>query len=121
MKNSPVALINQANASGTVTSGGIFIGNTYTYSLHGFWGAGGTGSIVVQASNDDVALGQGTASASQLVTNWAPIPSGTIAVSGAGSTILNFDGVGYAWLRAVYTATGGTATTMALNYFGKGP
>lgn len=118
MRNAPVALIS-GTASGTVTSNGIDLSQIYAYSVHGVWTAGGTGSIVLQGSNDNVIDALATNQGSNVV-NWTAVPGGTVAVSGSGSTLLNFDGIGYHWVRAQYTAAGGTAGTMTLNFFSKG-
>ncbi len=118
MRNAPTSLIS-GTASGTVTTIGIDCSQIYAFSMHGIWTAGGTGSIVIQASNDNVVDTIGSNQASG-VTNWSPIASGTIAVSGAGNSIVNFDGIAYHWVRAQYTAAGGTAGTMTLNFFSKG-
>ncbi len=118
MRNAPIALIS-GTAAGTVTSNGIDVSQIYAYSMHGIWTAGGTGSIVIQASNDNVpdaiATNQGSG-----VVNWTPIASGTMAVSGSGASLLNFDGIGYHWVRAQFVASGGTAGTMTLNFYSKG-
>lgn len=119
MKNAPIPLIATTAAAGTITSPGVYIANVYVYSLHGYWGSGGTGSIVVQVSNDDVPVASSGTNPSANVVNWTPVDSGTLAVSGAGNIMANFNGVGYSWVRSVYTAVGGTAA-MNLNYFGKG-
>lgn len=120
MKNAPIQLFNSVAASGSVNSPGIYLANMYVYSMHGIWGAGGTGSIVIQASNDDVPFNINGTSSSSNVVNWAPIAGGTMTVSGAGSSLLNFDGIGYLWVRAAFVTTGGTSATVVLNYFGKG-
>lgn len=120
MKNAPIALINTAAASGTVSSNGIYLANIIDFSIHAYSGAGGTGSIVIQVSNDNVIPNGTSPNAASNVVNWTPVASGTISISGTGSSMLNFADAGYLWMRAVYTASGGTSA-LNVNYFGKGP
>lgn len=52
-----------------------------------------TGSLQVQGSNDDL--------------NWSSVGS-AVAISAAGSTLQNIGLVGFQFMRAVYTPSGGT-------------
>lgn len=125
MRMTPKNLIAAANAAsaGTVTSVGLDMGQIYTFSIHliaNGGGAAGTGSIVIQGSNDLVQDTNGTSSnPAGLVTNWSSISGGTLAINDATSVISSFNAQGIKWLRVRQIATGGTVTAV-VNFFGQG-
>ena len=63
-------------------------------------GAGAAGTLVMQASNDDLTA------ANAVPVNWSNIPSATIAVSGAGAFLIPKIELSYQWVRLVYTNSG---------------
>lgn len=121
MRYTPTVILSSGSAAGTVVSSGVCLSNVYVYSMHLLFGGGGTGSVIIYGSNDPVPLASSGTNPAANVVNWNPVAAGTVAVTGTGATsaLVNFDGVGYFWVRAVYVASGGT-TSMAINYFGKG-
>lgn len=72
------------------------------------------GTLTFQGSNDIVDLEN-----SQTPTNWSTIGS-AVTISAAATTMINFDGQGFAYFRAIF-ATGGTPTgTLSVVFNGKG-
>lgn len=75
------------------------------------------GTIKLQASCDH---GQRSGQAPPTgVTNWVDIAGTTSTITADGSTMWNLSGVGFKWLRAVYTRTAGTGT-VAIRAHAKG-
>lgn len=68
------------------------------------------GTLVLQASNDKV-----VASTMDDTTTY----NSTIAVSGPGNDAWNVDGIGFQWVRVVYTRTSGSGTLTG-TFNGKG-
>lgn len=94
-----------SQAAGSVTTAAIPALNLlYMSATLVSTGAGAAGTLKMQASNDEPADGSAP-------TNWADIPSATVAVSGAGTVLIPKTDLCYQWVRFVYTNSG-TGTIM---------
>ena len=72
-----------------------------------------TGAVKFQASNDPVGV-PGNPS------NWTDISGATVTVGAAGSFLIPKFEICYQWIRAVYTATNGSAGTVTILIKGLG-
>lgn len=52
--------------------------------------------------------------------NWTEVEGSTVAITEAGDITWNFEGVGFNWLKIIYTYTGGSGTLTSAQYNGKG-
>lgn len=121
MRSDPVRVLTAGNIASTLQTSGIYLDQLYACSFHCIWtGGGAAGTLSVQGSNDNVLVTAGT-NASAGVTNWTTLTAyGTAAVSGAGSVIFDIPYTGVRWVRVNFTATGGSAGSMTVNFNGKG-
>lgn len=116
MRNSsPVQLANAVVLSANRNSNGIYLNQTFVYSIQAIWtGASALGSVKIQISNDNVQVKQYSNLLSTLpdpaanVVNWTDYSGTSQAISGPGSFMWNFSDCGYAWVRAAFTFTSGT-------------
>lgn len=84
----------------TITSAAIPALNLFYASAQIAVTGAGAGTLVLQASNDD------SQAANFVPTNWSPIPSATVTVTGAGAFLIPKTDLCYQWVRLVYTNTG---------------
>lgn len=83
-------------------------------------GATVTGAFKLQASNSDPAIPDaGIPSASEM--NWTDIDGSSVTFTAAGSFIWNAQGVGYQWVRVVWTESGTAAGAVTGRIHVKGP
>lgn len=110
MRTLTEVLFDKITMSGAVvsTSSVISLEHIYTFALqYTTFGTTGAGTIQMQVSCDPGTNGQG-----QGVTNWANLDTATTVPGTIGSGIINKDGIGYKWLRVIYTANSGTGTIL---------
>lgn len=84
----------------TVTSSNIPALNLIYCSVQIAATGSASGTLQLQASNDD------SEAANFTPTNWSNIPNAGITVTGSGAYLIPFTSVCYQWLRVVYTNTG---------------
>lgn len=117
------ALATTAAMSVSVTSSTADIQRFEQASMSFIWYGGGSpvGSIKLQGSNQPVVAGStGPASWTDLMSSTASIAAASVAVSGnSGSYVYSLSGLGFRWLRGVYTATSGNGS-LDINFMGKG-
>jgi len=87
-------------AAATVTSAAIPALNLFCCSAQIAVTGAGAGTLVLQASDDDGHAANFTP------TNWSPIPSATVTVTGSGAFLIPYTLLCYQWVRLVYTNTG---------------
>ena len=107
---SVIAIPSQSAA--TVNSINISASYFFSFSVQfNAMGGGAAGSVKVQVSNDNAS------GISTVPTNWSDLPGASVSISGAGSYLIPRQESCYAWLRLVYTNSGGgtiQATVAAL-------
>lgn len=83
-----------------ITSSSINVDEAYHAAVHWVYasGAAPTGSLIIQASNDN--------------TNWFVVS--TTAITDNGNTLINLPSIGYSWLRLFWDYTSGTGTLTAV-------
>lgn len=96
-------------AASTVTSEPIDSRNLLYCSVQMAATGSAAGTLVLQASND-IAGADGVPGPQ---SNWSPIPSATVSVSGAGAYMIPKTDLCYQWVRVVYTNSG-TGTISAV-------
>lgn len=122
MRSDPVTLLSGGDASGTVTSNGVFLDQIYAFSIQVVaTGTDAAGLVIVQASNDNVQpVPSGTDSAANVV-NWATLTSaGSITVAGPGTLMLDVPQTGVRWVRTKFTKSGTSTGAITIKYNGKG-
>lgn len=77
------------------------------------------GSLVVQASNDNV-TGATADKAAAAATNWTAIPGAAVAVNGAGTYLIPVVELAYRAIRVAYVPTSGTGTLTSCQLDGIG-
>lgn len=112
MKIAHKELLIGADMSADFESEAILVDQIYGLSFQAVATGSPVGSFAIQLSND---LTDKKAD----VTNWTTYAASAAAVSAAGNTFINYDGVHAKWARLIYTATSGTGTATVI-YFGKG-
>lgn len=85
-------------AAATVTTAAISALNLFYCSAQIAVTGSGAGTLIIQASNDDIQNGP--------PVNWSAIPSATVAVSGAGAYLIPKTEICYQFVRLVYTNSG---------------
>lgn len=127
MRNSaPIQMANAVSMSASINSNGIYLAQTFVYSLQAIWtGASAAGTVKIQISNDNVipvgysSMGGVASNPSANVVNWTDYPATSQTVAGAGSFFWNFSDSGYAWVRLVFTRSSGTGS-LTVNAWVKG-
>ncbi len=106
-----------ANSNGTVQP----LKNIYVYSISCIITGTPTGSIKLQASNDPE-TNDTTGTPLPAPSNFADIANSSVNVTTSGVTFYNVDGIGYNYVRVVYTDTssGASTATMKIIFNGKG-
>ena len=96
-----------------ITSDPIWLGHIVNYSIQVVYTGTPNGTLKLQGSNDQGA--NDTSLSTATITNWTDIPSSSIAVSAAGSSLLLDKDCGYRWVRLVWTdsASGASSITVA--------
>lgn len=106
MRNASITILSAANA--TANSSVIPTNGIYGMSLIGvFSDVAATGTIKLQGSNDLAVAGT---EMPFTPTNWADIPSGSVAVTAGGVVVVEKPNLCYQWVRAVWTRTAGAGT-----------
>lgn len=91
------ALMSGADASTNQTSVPFFLADLSIYTLQVSFTGTPNGSVVVQASNDNV--------------NWGDVPNTSQTVTaGSPNIIYTTNAAGYPWVRGKWTNTSGTGT-----------
>lgn len=83
-------------------------------------GATVTGAFKLQASVDDPNIDPGVGYPVGSSMNWTDIDGSSITVTVAGSLVWNAQGVGYPWVRVVWTESGTAAGAVTGRVHGKG-
>ncbi len=112
MRQSFEKLIDAGDATGSINSGKIDARQVYSLSLvMTSTNGANAGAVKLQGSNDICAFGN--VAGAFTPTNWVDIPStlvdgsGTVAAGAAVTLVVKQ--LCYAWVRAVWTPTGGAA------------
>jgi hypothetical protein len=111
-------LISAGNMIANINSPGIDLQDIKGISLQAIYTGSPNGTLKVQVSNDIVDVGSSNDQASSVI-NWTDYPSSSVAISAAGSSIWNYDGFNYRWIRLVFTFSSGTGT-LNVSFSGKG-
>jgi len=85
----------------TVTSAAIPAVNLFYCSAQASVVGAGSGTLKLQASNDDT-----NGESNTVPTNWSDIPLATVSVTGAGAFLIPKIDLCYQYVRLVYTNTG---------------
>ncbi len=96
----------------TVTSAAVASLNLFQVSVQIVATGAAVGTLQLQASNDD------SEAANFVPTNWANVPSASVAVSGAGVYLIPNTEVCYQWLRVTYTNTGSGTISVTMKALG---
>lgn len=79
------------------------------------------GTLKLQVSCDEGAVNsQSIVNQTARVTNWTDLAGASVAVSAAGTYVLNIVDPGYHWVRVVYTASSGTGSLTSARINTKG-
>jgi hypothetical protein len=112
MKIAHKELLTAEDMSVDFESEAILIDQIYGLSFQAVSTGAPVGSFAIQLSND-------LTDRKDEVVNWTTYTASAAAVSAAGNTFINYDGVHAKWARLIYTATSGTGAATVI-YFGKG-
>jgi hypothetical protein len=112
MKIAHKELLTAQSMATSFQSDAILIDQIYGLSFQAVATGSPVGSFAIQLSND-------LTDSKSAVTNWTTYTASAAAVSAAGNTFINYDGVHAKWARLIYTATSGTGSASVI-YFGKG-
>lgn len=104
-------LLTAGDASGSLTSGPLLLAYAFGYAVQGTFTGTPAGTFLLQGSNDPVPNAQFVETAP---TNWSVIAGSSTAISTSGTVLINAQGTYYNWVRAVFTATGGSAGTLTV-------
>ncbi len=106
MRNSSKIILSAANVS--ANSSVLDVNGVYGITVIGiFSDAASTGTIQLQGSND---VSDAGTQMPFVPTNWANIPSGSVAVTAGGVVAVEKPNLCYQWVRAVWTRTAGAGT-----------
>ena len=98
MKEKNILAIDAGDMSEDIESEIIDVSQIYAAAVQSVWSGSPVGNIIVQGSCDE-----------DSPTNWSAIDT-QAAGGGAGSDLVNLDGIGYRWLRVFYDDTSGTGS-----------
>lgn len=119
MKWVPCQLASAVSMGASVNSSGKELSDSVFYTIQAFWtGGSADGTLKLQTSNDNVAIGTGTNQSAQVV-NWNDWTGSSATVSGAGGFTWRLTATGDKWVRVVYTRNGGSGN-LTVNFMGKG-
>lgn len=102
--------------TGTGAHNGVQLdsGQWYSVSFHAIFGdASATGTLKVQASNDEITNTPNDFT----VTSWVDIPNATASIASGAQALITVNPLSYRWLRVVYTGASGGSTTILVNFF----
>lgn len=102
-------VVSSTDLSSSMTSNGIFVERCTEYSIQLVFTGTPVGEFKLQGSLD-----AGTPS------NWTDITGSEESITEAGDILWNAQGVGYRWVRLVYTSTSGTGTLTSYRHMCKG-
>lgn len=101
--------LSSTSLASSLTSDGIFVERCTEYSIQVVFTGTPVGEFKLQGSLD-----AGTPS------NWTDITGSAESVTEAGDILWNAQGVGYRWVRLVYTSTSGSGTLTIYRHMCKG-
>lgn len=109
MRTLNFAPINGVSNDGNKVSDAIDMSQVFAISAIGtFSDAASTGTLKLQGSND---IPVDTVAPPQFVpTNWADVPSATVAVTAGGTVVFEKNPICYRWVRVSWTRTAGAGT-----------
>lgn len=115
INNENLLLINgvaqPADMSVDITFAPVWLGHICNYSMQFVFTGSPNGTFKLQISDDQ---GRNTAALaadqSSGVTNWTDVTGSAQPISAAGNHAYQVENAGYAWVRAVYTASSGSGT-----------
>jgi hypothetical protein len=102
-------------AAATINSSAILSLNMFYASAQIVCTGAAAGTLVIQASNDDLTT---TPASNQLPVNWSNIPSATVTVTGAGVYLIPKFDLCYQYIRASYTNTGSGTISVVIKTLG---
>lgn len=108
----PVHLLNDpivvnGDMSGNINSSPTNLNECVSYSIQAVMTGSPTGTIELQASNDNVK------SSAEAPVNWTTITESEADITAAGTYMVNVELPSYSWVRLVYTRTGGNGSMNA--------
>lgn len=74
-----------------------------------------TGTLTYQVSNDSPDMCTTSSTGALVPTNWTPLTSQTVSVTGAGNFLIPKFDTSYRWMRIAYVATNAAAGTIRAN------
>jgi len=95
-------IVNQPMTA-NIASGAYDLNQMAMYALQAVYTGSPNGTILVQASCDNVPLASS-------VVNWTTIANSSVNISSAGSSSWNYSLIGYRWVQVVYTFSSGSGT-----------
>ena len=98
-------------AAASITSAAIPALNLFYCSAQIAATGASAGTLVIQASNDDFVNGNPP-------TNWSPIPTATVTVTGSGAYLIPKIDLCYQWVRLAYTNTGAGTISVVFKALG---
>jgi len=104
-----------AQSAASVNGGAVPALNLFKASVQMVCTGAAAGTLVLQASNDDLTTLPGSA---QVPTNWTNIPSATVSISGAGTYLIPATDICYQYIRASYTNSGSGTIAVVIKALG---
>jgi len=101
--------ITSTSLASSMSSSEVFVERCTSYSIQIVWTGTPVGEFKLQGSLDSGAP-----------TNWTDITGSEESVSAAGDLLWNATGVGYKWVRLVFTSTSGSGTLTVYRSMCKG-
>lgn len=98
------------NAAGNLTSTAFWLDQVFIIAIQALFTGTAAGTVKLQGSCDRGSVSPLNPAGGLGITTWTDIANSSTAVTGAGSVTWNFTGVGYEWIRVVYTSSSGTGT-----------
>jgi len=116
MKRTNHIILNNGDASGNLTSDAFWLDQIYVIALQATITGTTAGTIKLQGSADLGTQFPNNPAAGAGISTWTDIVNSSTPVTGAGSVTWNFQGVGYEWIRCVYSVSSGTGNiTVTVN------
>lgn len=105
------ALLTAGDMTTTLNSAPLEMAYMLGFCMQVIYTGAPVGSLILQVSNDVPSpMDANFQYAGFVPTNWTTLPTTTTAISAAGSTIFNFDGQYYRYVRANYVPSSGSGS-----------
>lgn len=110
MKRTNTIILNAGDASGSLTSSAFWLDQIYVLAIQAKITGSTAGTIKLQGSADLGSTNATNPAAGAGIVTWTDIADSSTSVNGTGSVTWNYQGVGYEWIRVVYTRVSGTGS-----------